>query len=95
VGDRRCSRSLAREPVESLYAIVYEVFKERREILVLSIIHRAQDRNGRVGSAPKPEPSRERIGVERLIAMALLCGADGFERKWVRRVEASTPMNSA
>jgi plasmid stabilization system protein ParE len=35
-----------RELVEYPYLIVYKVFDERREILVLSIIHDAQDREG-------------------------------------------------
>jgi addiction module RelE/StbE family toxin len=33
-----------RELVENPYIIVYKVFDERREILVLSIVHGAQDR---------------------------------------------------
>src|SRR5260370_18180813 len=35
-----------RELVEYPYVIVYKVFEERREILVLSIVHGAQDREG-------------------------------------------------
>jgi toxin ParE1/3/4 len=35
-----------RELVEYPYIIVYKVFDERREIVVLSIIHGAQDREG-------------------------------------------------
>ncbi len=34
-----------RELVEYPYVIVYKVFDERREILVLSILHGAQDRD--------------------------------------------------
>ncbi len=36
-----------RELVEYPYIIVYKVFDERREIVVLSIVHGAQDREGR------------------------------------------------
>jgi toxin ParE1/3/4 len=35
-----------RELVEYPYVIVYKVFEERREILVLSIVHGARDREG-------------------------------------------------
>jgi addiction module RelE/StbE family toxin len=36
-----------RELVEPPYIIVYKVFDERREVHVLSIVHGAQDREGR------------------------------------------------
>ncbi len=35
-----------RELVQYPYIIVYKVFDERREVLVLSIVHGAQDREG-------------------------------------------------
>jgi len=36
-----------RELVEYPYLIIYQVFDERGEIVVLSIVHGAQDREGR------------------------------------------------